>query len=190
MNRRAREGYSLVELLISLAIGLVIGGTVITLMVSQIQLSAVTNRNVMNQENIREVIQFMCDEIRLAATTDGTEPITLADSNAMSFSADSDGNDVSDLVEYYMNGSALMRRYSTTISGTPFVAEDVLLSHVQSVAFTYYALDDAAPADISEITSVELELQLDISAHSTAPTSGKLAPQVLIGRATIRNKLL
>lgn len=108
----------------------------------------------------------------------------------MSFHADIDGNNTSDFVEYYMSGSSLMRRYTTTTGGAPFVAEDLILRNVQSVAFTYYALDDVAPADISAITSVEVALQLDTAAHTTAHTSGKLAPQVLVGRATIRNKLL
>ena len=189
-RRRNRSGYSLIELLIALAIGLVIAGSVVSLMMSQVQLTSTTNRNIINQENLREVVRFMCDEIRLANTFDGTEPITTADAAAMSFYADIDANGVEDLIEYYVSDGVLMRRYTTTIGGTPFIANDVILPSVQAINFTYYTVDDVAPASIEEITSVEVELQLDTSTHHTALTGFKLAPQMMVGRATIRNKLI
>jgi len=189
-KRSARKGYSLIEMLVALAIGTMIAGGVITLMVAQMQLTSTTNRNIINQENMREVVRFICDEIRLANTFDGSEPIVAADTAAMSFSADIDANGVTDLVEYYMSDSTLMRRYTTTVAGAPFVAEDPILRDVGGISFTYYAIDDVAPANFAEITSVEVELQLDTTANQTALTGMKLTPQLLVGRATIRNKLI
>jgi prepilin-type N-terminal cleavage/methylation domain-containing protein len=190
--RRAHSrGFSLIELLMSIAITTVITGAIVALMYSQIQLSATQNRNMLNQANVRDVVKFLVEEMQLAGTADGSEPLITADSNAFSFYADIDADGVFDEIDYYLDeDNTLMRRYTTDSGGTPFVAEDPLLNNVYYLGFVYYAQDDAVPTDLSEITSVEVRLQLDTSAHATSFTGGRLAPQAMIGRATLRNKTL
>lgn len=191
MRWGSRAGFSLVEMLFAIAIGMVIAGGIVTLMVSQMQLSTTQNRNIINQEQLRDVVKFMVDELQLAGTTDGSEPIIEADYTACSFRADIDDNGVTDRIDFYMSeDGTLMRRYTTEVGGSPFVADDPLLPNVYNLSFTYYSVGNGVPANNAEITSIEVRLQLDTTASTTSYTSGKLAPQALVGRATIRNKLL
>ncbi|MBN2083437.1 prepilin-type N-terminal cleavage/methylation domain-containing protein [bacterium] len=188
---KARRGFSLIELLITLAISAVIAGGIVSLMVSQMQLSTTQNRNMINQQTVRDVVKFMVEEIQLAGTLDGTEPVIIADYQAFSFYADIDANGVTDRIDYYLDESnTLMRRYSTDNSGTPFIAEDPIMSNVYYINFSYFNIDDTMPANNSEINSVELKLELDISQGTGALTSSKLAQQAMVGRATLRNKML
>jgi type II secretory pathway component PulJ len=190
MRLASRPGYSLVELLMTVAIGTVIAGGIVALLMSQVQLTATQNRNMLNQENLRDVIRFMTDEIRLAATTDGSEPIIAANGSDMEFYADIDGNGVTDTVGYYVAEGVLLRRFTTTAGGNAFEATDPLLAGVQSLVFVYYGPDDVEPANIGEITSVEIQLVMNTSVNQTDFSSERVAPQRMAGRATIRNKLL
>jgi hypothetical protein len=178
-------------MLVTVAVSAVITGAIVTLLYSQIQLSSTQNRNMLNQANVRDVVKFMVEEIQLAATDDGSEPVLTADSTAFSFYGDIDANGVIDQIDYYLSeDGTLMRRYTTDNGGTPFVANDPLLANVYSLTFTYYGVDDTVPTNIEDITSVEIDLQLDTTAEDTAFTSGRLAPQAMTSRATLRNKYL
>lgn len=189
--RTPRQGFSLVELLVTIAVSALITAAVGSLLYSQMQLSTTQNRNMLNQASVRDVVKFVVEEMQLAGTEDGTEPVITADSNAYSFYADIDANGVIDRIDYYLDeNNTLMRRYTTDVAGTQFIAEDPLIKHVQYLNFTYYALNDAAPTTLSDITSVGVRLELDTSAIETTFTSGRLAPQAMIGRATLRNKTL
>jgi prepilin-type N-terminal cleavage/methylation domain-containing protein len=190
-NNTARAGFSLVEMLFAIAISALIAGAVVVLLSSQIQLSTTQNRNMLNQAAVRDVIKFMVDESQLAATANGSEPIIEADSTSYSFYADIDANGIYDQIDYYLTeNNTLMRRYTTTISGSQFIAEDPLMNNVYNLQFTYYGANDAAPANNAEVTSVEITLQLDTTADETSFTQGRLAPQAMVGRATLRNKAL
>jgi len=189
--RTDRPGFSLIELLITIAISAVIAGGIVTLMVSQMQLSTTQNRNMINQQQVRDVVKFMVEEMQLAGTQDGTEPVITADYQAFSFYADIDANGVTDQIDYYLDeNNTLMRRYTTDNTGTPFIAEDPLMANVYYLIFTYYNTDDAVPANNAEINSVEFKLELDITQGTGTLTESKLAPQALVGRATLRNKML
>jgi len=186
-----RAGFSLVEMLVTVAVSAVITGAIVTLLYSQIQLSSTQNRNMLNQANVRDVVNFMVGEMQLAGTDDGSEPLLTAESTAFSFYGDIDANGVIDQIDYYLTAdNTLMRRYTTDNGGTPFVANDPLMYNVYSLSFVYYGEDDAIPTDLNEITSVEITLQLNTAAEETAFTSGKLAPQAMTSRATLRNKYL
>ena len=64
----SRSGFSLFELLVTVFITAVIAGAIVTLMNSQIQLSTTQNRNIINQENLRDAMEFMGDEISNAGS--------------------------------------------------------------------------------------------------------------------------
>ncbi len=189
MTRLRHKGFSLVEVLISMAIGSLIAGGVVALLLSQAQLTATQNRNIINQENVRDVVHFITDEIALANTYDATEPVIAANDSEVSFFADIDGDNVTDTIAFYVDESSNLRRSFQSPANGGMEADDIILRNVQSFTFTYYAADDAAPATIDEITSVELQLVLNTSGGTTY-TSGKQRPQSMVGRATIRNKLL
>lgn len=189
MTRLRYKGFSLMEVLVAMAVGSLIAGGVVALLLSQAQLSATQNRNILNQENVRDVVHFITDEITLANTYDATEPIIAANDSEVSFFADIDGDNVTDTIAFYVDEGSNLRRSFTSPANGGMAADDIILPNVQSFTFTYYAADDAAPATIDEITSVELQLVLNTSGGTTY-TSGKQRSQAMVGRATIRNKML
>lgn len=190
--RRRHGGFSLVELLITTAIIGILGGTVIAFLFTQVRLSASQNRNMLNQESLRDTLNFMTDEISLAGAG-ATEPfISAADADAFQFNGDIDGNGALDRVRFDLVGSDLRRTLYSSEDGVTWtqVGQDVVLTSVGEFVLTYYGPGNTVDPDIDAITSVAVRLSLDVAATSTALTSGRLAPQAMTGRVTLRNRLL
>lgn len=187
-----RRGFSLVETLVALAISLIVGGGIITTLVVNMQVSAAQNRNMLNQDDVRETLAFMADEIR-AMGNGAPEPVLLeATPTLIRFAADLDGNGVPDRVKYELSGAQLVRTLYTTADGGAtwsVAATDVLLDDVSALTFTYYGYGNTTSPAINAVTSVGIQLALNVGATATALTQGKLAAQALATRATIRNRL-
>ena len=65
-----------------------------------------------------------------------------------------------------------------------------MIDNVYSLNFTYYAFDNQVPVDTSEITSVEIMLEINTALNTTAYTQGKLRPEAMLRRVTVRNRML
>lgn len=188
-----RRGFSLFELVITVLITTIIAGAIISMLFSQIQLSTTQNRNIINQQNLRDALEFMGDEISNAGSHSEEPFFTLASSSDIEFVGDQDGDGSPDKVHYYVNGSTLYRDYYTTLDGGAtwdLQSTDVIIDNVLTLTFTYYAYDNVAPLDTSEITSVKIELEINKAMHTTAYTNGKVAAQAQMRRVTVRNRLL
>jgi prepilin-type N-terminal cleavage/methylation domain-containing protein len=187
-----RSGFSLVETLVALAISLIVGGAIITALVANMQVSAAQNRNMLNQDDVRDTLAFMADEIR-AMGNGAQEPVLLeATPSLIRFAADLDGDGAADRVKYEFAGAQLTRTlYTTPDDGVTWnvVATDVLLDNASALTFTYYGHGNTTNPAINDVTSVGIRLALDVAATATGLTQGKLAPQALATRATIRNRL-
>jgi prepilin-type N-terminal cleavage/methylation domain-containing protein len=192
-SRTAPQGFSLVEVLISMAIMTIIGGSLLAIMLSQMQLTSTHNRNIINQEDVREVVVFMSEELSLTGTA-AVEPfMSVADAHEICFIADLDGNDVPDQVRYtFADGQITRTLYATNDGGATYdeVSTDVILSNVADAEFEYFGPGNSTSPDIDIISSVQIKVSLDIDATSTAITSGKLADQQQMTRITLRNRLL
>lgn len=191
-NSKWRRGFSLVELLVVAVISLVIGSAVIAALVNQTQITASQNRNVLNQENLRDSMRFMSDEI-LSLGSGVTEPfIFTALQNEFDFVGDVDGDGAEDRIDYTFSGSQISRAlYSTPDGGASWnlVRTDVVLDGVSDLSFTYFAFGDTLPTGVDDITSVEISITLDPNRFSTAMTTGKTADQGMASRVTLRNRL-
>ena len=196
MRLHGRRGFSLIEMLFAIGIAMIIGGAIIGILVTQIQLTATQNRNIINQEDLRETMQLLTGEIAGDGRRNRRTVHHTANASELKFTGDLDGDGVPDQVEYvYAANSRRVARtlYSTDDGGATWsqVATDVLLHDVESFAFTYYAADNADPAGVLDaITAVELACALNTAGEATAFTSGKLAPQAMVARVTIRNRVL
>lgn len=194
MQRRpAPRGFTLIELMIVTAIGAMIGMSIVAILISQMQLTSTQNRNIVNQQDLRVTLQFMADEIQLMGQGIVEPYVFQADTDEFSFVGDLDGNTDPDLVTYTIVDGALNRVYYTTYdAGVTWtkLGEDDLLNSVQAMSFAYYAVGNAAPTTVGEITSVEIKLTLDPSANATAITTGKVRQQTMVQRITVRNRLL
>ena len=187
-----QRGFSLVELLMVVAIGAIIGMAIVAILVSQMQLTTTQNRNIINQQDLRSTLQFMADEIQLMGQGMVEPYVYQATSNSFSFVGDLDGNTDPDLVVYTTSGNALNRTYSTSTDGGTTWTElgsDDLLSNVSALSFIYYAEGNGAPGSIDDISSVEIKLTLDPTIGQTAVTSGKIRTQTMVQRITVRNRL-
>jgi prepilin-type N-terminal cleavage/methylation domain-containing protein len=187
------RGFSLIEVLISMAIMFIIGGALISILLGQMQLTSTHNRNIINQEDVRDVVTFMGEELSLTGTAAAEPFISVADPTEVCFVADIDGNGVPDQVRYSLNGGALMRTlYGTNDGGLTYdeISSDVIMPNVAALEFTYYGAGNATSPDVDEVTSIEIKLTMDIDATATAVTTGKLAAQQQMTRVTLRNRLL
>ena len=187
-----QKGFSLIETLVALAIGMIIAGAVTALMMSQLQLTATNNRNIIGQQNVRDVLQFVGDEIQLMGTHGVIEPyIVEAAAGDLLFVADVNGDEDMDRVSFYLLEGQLLRGYSTSndagVSWSPVVT-DVLLDNVTTLAFEYYEPNNVVATDVDLITSIEIAIAISTAADETAYTSGKIAEHQMVSRITIRNR--
>lgn len=189
---KRNQGFSLIELLVVAVISLVIGTAIVTALVSQTQITASQNRNVINQENLRDSIRFLSDEI-LSLGSGAAEPfIYIASGGEFDFVGDVDGNGTEDRINISISGTQIDRTLSSTSDGGltwNVVRSDVVLAGVSNLTFTYYAFGDTVPVGLDDITSVEISITLDPDRFSTAMTSGKTADQGMAARVTLRNRL-
>jgi prepilin-type N-terminal cleavage/methylation domain-containing protein len=188
-----RSGFSLIELLVSMFAGSLVAGTVITLLIGQMQLSATQNRNIINQQNLRETLAYMKEEISLAGSGVSEPFVNTAATSEFEFRGDVDGDGTWDKVRYFLDNGSLKRTLSTsTNGGTSWttVATDVLAAGVQSLTFTYYQPGNATTTTVGLVSAVQIGLVQAIDTDTTALTAGKVGEQEMVTRVTIRNRLL
>ena len=155
-------GFSLVELLVALALFSVLGGTLMaTLLASKASVAASRETHDLNEE-ARLVLNRMSRELRQAtAITAVSAPVTInsvarqSGAVSVSFSVDFDGNGVIDasavdpeVLTYKWDGSEILLIANDT-SGFP-VASPVLSGKVSNFALDYFSSDyrrDCSPVD-------------------------------------------
>jgi hypothetical protein len=207
---RRRGGFSLVELLVSIAVMTLIGGAVIGLLVSQTQLTATQNRNMVNAEEVRTVLTFMGDEIAMMGNRVANPVIDIAEPQELQFYSNID-NDVANVIErirYFVDGVQLKREFAQFDAGAGdyvVIGTDVLMANLRNTngavsadvggenpdfAFQYFGIDDSVPATTAAITSVLIRAGIDRQANRTAFSGGNISAQNMVQRATIRNRTM
>ncbi len=146
--RRRISGFTLVELLVSMAIVGIVLGAIYSLFISQSRTSSVQEQVVTMQKNLRAAIYFMEGEVRMAGydpTNSAAFGITDSSANTFSFSLDLNEDGVLDSGEtttYALNGMMLEK------NGDP-IAENI-----DAVLFEYLKADGTTPANNGEIHQV------------------------------------
>jgi hypothetical protein len=191
----SRAGFTLIESLLALSISLLVGGSIVSLMIYQTQLSATQNRNIINQETVRETTHFMTEEI-LSMGSGVIEPyLSTAGADELTYVGDLENDSIPDKVRYVYdaNNHQLSRiLYTTEDAGQSWneISTDVLLDGLSEFSFTYYGANDIEPATVDDITSIKIVMALDASDATTALTEGHVAQQAMMTRVTIRNRRL
>lgn len=190
----SRGGFTLVELLFTLLISTIIGGSLVTVMLHQTQLAASQNRNIINQETLRETLEFLTDEIQLMGSGVDEPYLGTAAEAELAFVGDLNNDSVPDQVRYLYDAETqqLSRTlYSTNDNGQTWneVSTDVLIENLQTCGFTYYGSNNTEPGTVDDVTSITIELALNSPDFATAFTMGRIAPQAMATRVTIRNRM-
>jgi len=193
LDKGNRSGFSLFESLVAMAISMVIGGAIVTLLVSQTQLSATQNRHILTQEELRDTIRFMVDEISLAGSGVSEPSVLTASSHTFMFVGNIDGEGAWEKVRYSLDEGRFKRTlWQSSDQGTTWtlISSDVVLRGVASLNFDYFGAGNSIPATVDKITAVQIQITTNPSSRTTAITSGKIAAQSMVNRATIRNRLI
>ncbi|MEZ5339403.1 MAG: prepilin-type N-terminal cleavage/methylation domain-containing protein [bacterium] len=193
VSGNSRAGFSLVELMISLAIAAVVGVTIATVMQSQIMLSTTQNRNMLNQGDLRDCINFMTEEI-VTMGSGVVEPyVEIAEPGELMYIGDLNNDEVWERIHYYYDASTqeLRRDLDQSIDdGATWtvIGTDVIMENLDTIQFVYFADNNQVPLDEDEITAVEIKMTMDVENEQTAFTNGRVGGQAMVGRMTIRNR--
>ncbi|MDQ3024458.1 MAG: type II secretion system GspH family protein [bacterium] len=188
-----RRGVTMVELLVVIVISTIIGGAIVTTLMGQMRLSTTQNRTMINQQNLREGLDYITDEVSTIGSGVNEPFVSIATAQEFEFNSDIDGDGNWNRVRYYMSGSDLMRQlWTSTNQGGLWtqVSNDVLLSGVTTLTFAYFQAGNTTTTTANSITLVDVQLTQNAGADTTAFTTGQVATGRMAARATIRNRML
>jgi type IV pilus assembly protein PilW len=190
-DQNKARGFSLVELLIAIAISGIVLGAVSTLFIMQNKSYSVQEQVTEMQQNARAAMDIMTREIRMAGydpSSSANASIVTATSGSINFTQDLDGDGsttgTNENITYSLyTSSGIQKIGRDTGGGNQPVAENI-----QALTFAYYDSDGnttAVPADIRQI-------ELTITARTANPdpdytTNGGYRTCTLISLITSRN---
>ncbi len=187
-KRKTTSGFTLIELIIAMSLGLIILGSLYGVFTMQNRTASVQEQIADMQLNARAGLEILLRDIRMAGYnpskttpwTNGTAPaITAATANSLSIVADLNGNgstttDTSNLEEtitydlYQHDGVSRLGRNS---NGT----RQTVVEHIESLAFVYYDRD-GSPLSIPPTLSSVRKIQVTITARTAFPDTGYVDP--------------
>ncbi len=179
-QHRSVQGFTLVELLVAMAISSIIVAAIYLAYTTQQKMYTTQNAIVVMQQNIRAALLVMGDELRMAGYDPeqlGTAGITSANVNTLTFSTVAD----SDLIDNNNDGNTdepgelktitydLYDAYSDGIKdigrqiGTAASTKRSLAEHIENIEFSYILTDNSqttAPptSDLKNIRSVRISI--------------------------------
>ncbi len=184
-NANSKKGFSLVELLVSVAIFALISIAVGTFAKDIFSLNFLMQGNLNAQLDMRHILKVMVTEMREAGPSAmGAYPISLASSTAVTFFSDVDNDGIRDQVRYFLDGKTL-KRGVTAPSGTNLVynmANEKITSLVSNVIssstlpiFQYYSANYTGttsplsfPVDVPSIRLIKITVIINKDPrHST-----------------------
>lgn len=153
---KTNKGFTLIELMIAIAIGsIVIAGTVM-LFHRQIMANNTQRLMVSMQQNVRAAVSFMERDIRMAASDptgkarldpDFPPPeIQIANGSELQFTSDADATETSTTTKYELIGDNLVRN------------GQILAPNIDALNFVYLDEDGNTTSDIPDIRSIQLSI--------------------------------
>ena len=148
--RSNQEGFTLVELIVAMAISLVVMAAIYSVYASQQQSYVVQDQIAATQQNLRGALYMMIKDLRMAGfdpKASGLFGVTDAGEQTITFTSDKDkdgdSTDTGETITYFLDSSNnLIRNAGST---DQVVAEDI-----EAIAFAYsYDVADDGIADIS-----------------------------------------
>ena len=161
MLSKRENGFTVLELIITLAVSLVVLGAVVSTFVIQNKHYHEQDQVVDMQENARGGMQMMVNDLMMAGYNPAaiaSVGIVSADSSSIQFTADLNGDgDVDDTNEnvtyaYDDTNDQLTRKSTAADTATP------LSENIDSLTFTYYDNSGAVTSSPSSIRKIEIEM--------------------------------
>lgn len=142
-----KKGYTLIELVISMAILAVIMAAVATILVTSLKNYRTESQKSTFQKELNFVIDNMCKDIKEAAEApENYNPYTLSPTVLILAipATDSSNNFIytgdvleKDVVVYYLSGQELKRKVIANALGTRESSDNTILANVSDLVFTY-----------------------------------------------------
>lgn len=166
MSQSDQKGFTLLEILLAIVIFVMVLGAVYTLYTASQTTFARGQGKVDVQQNARVAMGMVAREIRLAGYDPSdvinllpTTAIETAGANTTTFVADVDGDGATDQVTYRLQGTQLMRDFSTWNGAAfPPAASAEVADRVTTLTFTYFDGNDVITATLADIRRVSIAL--------------------------------
>ncbi|MCI0623901.1 MAG: prepilin-type N-terminal cleavage/methylation domain-containing protein [Acidobacteria bacterium] len=183
-NRQNTSGFTLVELLIVLAIfGLLMGAVFSSLAESQNASAIARDESEMNQ-NLQDVVTLMTSEMRFigfppssyydqsylqnpgSAKNLVAQGMVEAGNNFLKFQGDINGDDTVDYVHYYLSGAAApysLHRFGGSINpdgSLPGGSAQKISEQVEGLQFRYFDRSGNETSSLADIATIELRITL------------------------------
>lgn len=162
----AQEGFSLLEVLISLSVFTIVLFAVYTTFTASHRTFARGEDKIEVQQTIRVAMGMAASEIRTAGydpsnviTLLPTTAIQAANANTLTFIADVDGNNVTDRVTYRLQGTQLIRDFDSWNGATfPAPVSEQLADGVTALTFAYFDSSNNPTATLANIRRITIGL--------------------------------
>ena len=201
----SHRGFSLVELLVVMAVASVLAAAVLATFITTIHTFSTQEIRIQNQDQARQAMDQLTRFIRMATssalnTTTQSDAIAVAQPTEIVFYADVNGDDHPDKVRYYVSGTQLKMQsvaplWSTTSLTWSYPAypnNGVVVVGVKtgSTLFTYYKYQSGAlvqvaygstdPNVLKSITTVNVNLEITVLPQWTSPAPVQISSSVQI----------
>jgi prepilin-type N-terminal cleavage/methylation domain-containing protein len=175
----SREGFTLVELLVVMAVASVLAAAVLVTFLSAIRTFATQDIRIQNQDQARLAMDQLTRYIRMATssalnTSTQSDAIAVAQSTEIVFYADVNGDDLADKVRYYVSGNQLkMQSVAPQQSGSPpvwsypaYPNNGIVVVGVKtgSTLFTYFRYKPPEESPVTEFGTL-----VQVAYGSTSP---------------------
>lgn len=188
-------GFTLAEMLVSIAIF-----SVVILVVTRFQrdilfLSSVAKSSISSAQDTRQIVRTMAKEMRAAApANNGAYPLTNIGTSTVTFYADMDGDGLREQIRYFV-ASNVLKRGVIIPSGSPYTytgteSLSILVNDIRNTSaspiFEYYDTNYdgtgppmSSPIDISKVRLVKITLLVDADPNRS-PVQKSYTSQVAI----------
>lgn len=154
-------GFSLIELLIAIAISGIVLGAVSSLFIMQNKSYSIQEQVAEMQQNARAAMDIMTREIRMAGydpTGLANASIVSATSNSINLTQDTNGDgdtaDANENITYSLYTSGGIQKIGRNTGG----GNQPVVEHIQALTFAYYDSDGNTTAILANIRQIELTI--------------------------------
>lgn len=180
-NRRTASGFTLCELIIAMAVGMIVMGALYSILTTQYRTITIQEQIAEMQQNVRIGMEIMLRDIRMAgynptktiSWSNGTPPgLTIATANSLSFVCDLNANGDTAATSANADENITYERYDdngvSSLGRTANGTRKSIVKNIESLTFIYYS-QAGNTLSIPPPLSTVRKIQATISARTALP---------------------